>query len=69
MGAAARPAFIAGTPLLLGDVRIVAGPFVPGWQETPSHPATCRAAAPVTVAQLGTVSSVDEQKSFTINRM
>jgi hypothetical protein len=45
------------------------GPFVPGWQETPSHPATCRAAAPVTVAQLGTVSSVDEQKPFTINRM
>ena len=68
MGAAARPAFIAdgrksGTPLLLGDVRIVAGHLWPGWQETPSHPATCRAAAPVTVAQLGTVSSVDEQKT------
>jgi len=49
MGAAARPAFIAdgrksGTPLLLGDVRIVAGHLWPEWQETPSHPATCRAA-------------------------
>jgi hypothetical protein len=72
MGAAARPAFIAdgrksGTPLLLGDVRIVAGHLC--LDGTPSHPATCRAAAPVTVAQDGTVSSVDEQKPFTFKTL
>ena len=64
MGAAARPAFIAdgrksGTPLLLGDVRIVAGHLcLDGKKRLHILP---RAAPPVTVAQLGTVSSVDEQ--------